>query len=507
MSAIECLKDKNNLYLLAGFIFSIFSIGRFNMVLSIYIWPFCFLHYLHKSSTKCFPLIMVILCLIISNMIRWIGHTGLIVFADFIIGIYFSIINILPFVLDNIFYNVISKSKNIYIFPLSVAFCEFLFSFFPIANFNIYAYAHRGNIVFLQIISLFGCYFLSFIIALFSSILDYALFKYKYSEKQITKNVYVYGIIIIIIYFYGIIMLLIPINNETYNIASALGKSQYLYEIGNGTELPIEDYIDYINSTMYMAHSANCQIITYAEEAFSIMIENKSDIIEQVSNLSKLYKLFVLLPLDIGYNETHNSNEAVLISDEGKVLYNYQKQHLIPLIEKDYFEDMDKVQIIDTKLGKITVAICYDINFPYFINSLSREHFDILLVPSWDWDGMAEYHSNNARYRTLEGGFNMVKNTANGIVISNDVRGRTLSYYIGKNCQDYFIIHTVNRKGVTTLYSYIGVFFNYLYLVAIICILISGKIMECIKLKEKRVSSIARGQELVESNIDKEEDD
>ena len=151
-------------------------------------------------------------------MIRWIGHTGLNIGADFLVGIYFSIINILPFVFDNILYNIISEWKSIYIFPLSVSFCEFLSSFSPIANLNIYAYAHRGNIEFLQIISLFGCYFLSFIIALFSSILDYAIFEYKYYEKHITKNVYAYGIIIIIIYFYGIIMLLIPINNETYNI-------------------------------------------------------------------------------------------------------------------------------------------------------------------------------------------------------------------------------------------------------------------------------------------------
>jgi apolipoprotein N-acyltransferase len=247
--------------------------------------------------------------------------------------------------------------------------------------------------------------------------------------------------------------------------------------------------------------------MTYAEEAFFIDIEDKDEIIEKVSNLSKLYQMIVLLPLDITYNETYYTNEAILIWDEEKIIYNYQKQHLIPFIEKDYYEEMDKVQVIDTKLGKITVAICYDINFPYYLNSLSREHFDILLIPSWDWDGIAEYHSNEVRYRAIEGGFNLIKNTFNGIVISNDVRGRTLSYSDGRNLKDYFVVNTVNRKGIITVYSYIGVFFNYLYLVAIICILLSEKVMECLKQKNKDSDARASKEELVHTYTEEEKSD
>ena len=139
---------------------------------------------------------------------------------------------------------------------------------------------------------------------------------------------------------------------------------------------------------------------------------------------------------------------------------------------------MDKVEVIDTKFGKLTTVICYDINFPYFINSLSRKHFDLLLIPSWDWEGIAEYHSNELKYRAIEGGFNTVKNTANGITISHDAKGRTLTYYTGKGYEDYFIISTVNRKGIKTLYSYIGFLFDYIYIISIIFILVSRPLYE-----------------------------
>ena len=480
---MDTLKDsktkKNILYLAVGTIFSVFSIGRYNIVISIYIWPFCFLNYLHKNDSKIIPLIIVSLCLLFSNMLRWIGSTGLNIGADFILGAYFSIINIIPFLIDDIFYKKILGWKSALIFPLSVASCEFLFQFNFIANTNLYAYAHRENLQYLQIISLFGVHFLSFVIALFSSILDYSLDLFT-SVNRYSKMIYSYIIIILIIYFFGFIRLLIPQDKETYNVACSIGITQNLYDKGEDCVLPAEDYYDYINNKLEMANSSNSQFMIFAEEVFAIMIKDKEKLINKVKELAKKYNIFVVLPIDISEreNELHNTNEAILISEEGEVLYNYKKQHLVPYIERGYYENMDKVKVIDTKFGKLTTVICYDINFPYFINSLSRKHFDLLLIPSWDWEGIAEYHSNELKYRAIEGGFNTVKNTANGITISNDVKGRTLMYYTGKGYEDYFIISTVNRKGIKTLYSYIGFLFNYIYIISIIFILVSRPLYE-----------------------------
>ena len=497
---INWIKDKNIIYLIVGFIFSVFSIGRFNIVISIYIWPFCFLTYLHKRTSKIFPIVAIVICLMFSNMLRWIGSSNLNIGADFLMGLYFSFINIIPFLVDAFFYKSDLRLQSVFIFPLLVSICEFLFGFSVLANINMFAYAHRENIQFLQIISLFGSYFLSFIIALFSSILDYSLQLFK-EQKKISKIIFIYAFIIIIIYCFGFIRLLIPQEKEYYNIASSIGVSQKLYEEGKESVLPITDYINYINDKLEKANKSNAQIMIFAEEAFAIKKQDREEMIRNVRELAIEYHIFILLPIDVEEDRTSNKNEAILISDEGELLYQYQKQHLVPIIEKDYYEDMEKVEVIETKLGKLTTVICYDINYPYFINSLSRKHFDILLVPSWDWPGIAEYHSNEIRYRAIEGGFNLVKNTANGIVISSDTRGRTLSYYIGKDCEDYFVISTVNKKGVKTLYSYIGFLFNYLYILCLICILIIDIIMEKLSLK-RRISTIVSPKSLIDSNIE-----
>ena len=500
---------ENKIFLLViGFILSVFSIGRYNISITIYIWPYCFLNFLHNNNTKLWPLIVVSTCIVISNIFRWIdiSHTSFL--ADAIIGIYFSIINIIPFIIDDIFYDKISKWKNIFLFPLSVAFCEFLFSFCFIANHNIYAYALRENTQILQICSLFGCYFLSFVIALFSSILDYSINLYV-NEKVISKFVICYIILMSLIYLFGFIRLILPEEKGTYNIGASIGISNEIYEHEQSADnyfRELDEYVQYINDTMRKAKGAGCQIMTYAEEAFGIYLVNKTEIINRVSKLAQEYQIYVLLPLDIGQDNDINTNEAILISDKGDLLYNYQKQHLVPYIESDYDTLTDEVKVVNTSLGKMTVVICYDINFPYFINNLSREHLDILLIPSWDWDGIAEFHSVELRYRAIENGFNTIKNTANGNTISFDYKGRILSYFISKDCEDYFLVNTINRKGVKTLYSYIGIFFNYFYLLAIICILISGIINEKFCSKKNRDESISRFNEL-EDDMNKNDED
>ena len=81
------------------------------------------------------------------------------------------------------------KATTVFVFPVMVSFFKYVFEFLPIANYNVYAYALRYDIQIIQICSLLGCYFLSFIIELFASIVDYSYNLYK-KEKKINKLIY-----------------------------------------------------------------------------------------------------------------------------------------------------------------------------------------------------------------------------------------------------------------------------------------------------------------------------
>ena len=334
MNFFEYLLDKKIIYLILGFIFSITSIGRFNIPLFIFIWPYCFLVYLHQNEKKISPLILVSICLVVSNMIKWIGNNEYYIKYGLLEGLYFSIINIIPYIIDDIIYSKISKWASVFIFPLLVAFTEYVFEFMPYANHNIFANALRNNIHIIQICSLFGCFFLSFIIALFASIVDYSYIVYK-KEKKISKLVYSYVIIILLINCFGSIRLLIPEKEETYTIASALGAYPPLYLDGKGNKYSKElymEYNDYIQKTIIKANSLDAKVILYAEEAFFIEIADRTDIINRTAKLAEKYNIYVVLPLGVIHDEYYK-NEAILISDKGNVLYNYDKKNLIPITE------------------------------------------------------------------------------------------------------------------------------------------------------------------------------
>jgi apolipoprotein N-acyltransferase len=134
-------------------------------------------------------------------MIKWIKNYENNVKNSLFEGMYYSIINIIPYIIDDIIYNKISKGASVFIYPLLVAFTEYAFEFMTRANQNVFANALRSNIQIIQICSLFGCFFLSFIIALFASVVDYSYIVYK-NEKKISKFVYSYAIIIILIYIF-----------------------------------------------------------------------------------------------------------------------------------------------------------------------------------------------------------------------------------------------------------------------------------------------------------------
>ena len=106
------------------------------------------------------------------------------IYYDFLCGFYFSISTSIPYVIDLIFWKKLPKWKNVFIYPLSIGFTEYILSFYSFSNNNLLAYSQLDNLTFLQIISLFGTFFLSFIIALFASILDYSIEIY-FKEKRI----------------------------------------------------------------------------------------------------------------------------------------------------------------------------------------------------------------------------------------------------------------------------------------------------------------------------------
>ena len=122
------------------------------------------------------------------------------------------------------------------------------------------------------------------------------------------------------------------------------------------------------------------------------------DIVQYFQALSKKLKVHLLLGsfaerhyLADGQLDTKRCyNTSLMIDDHGEILARYRKIHLfdvdVPqgpsLKESEFICAGDEVMVVDTRLGKIGMSICYDLRFPELYRALVDQGAEIICVPS-----------------------------------------------------------------------------------------------------------------------------
>lgn len=95
-------------------------------------------------------------------------------------------------------------------------------------------------------------------------------------------------------------------------------------------------------------------------------------------------------------------NRAV-VYDQGEVLGEYRKIHLFsPNAEHRIHEPGSHPLVLDTRLGRIGVVICYDLRFPELIRFYFYEGAEILLVPAQWPEARAAHWRSLLKARAIE---------------------------------------------------------------------------------------------------------
>ena len=97
-------------------------------------------------------------------------------------------------------------------------------------------------------------------------------------------------------------------------------------------------------------------------------------------------------------------NSSYLISPDGDVLANYLKIHLFGYNSKEtqLLSPGDSIVTVDTPLGKIGLATCYDLRFPELFRRMVEQGAEIFLVCSaWPYPRLEHWLMLN-RVRALE---------------------------------------------------------------------------------------------------------
>jgi apolipoprotein N-acyltransferase len=224
------------------------------------------------------------------------------------------------------------------------------------------------------------------------------------------------------------------------------------------------------------AIAAGAQLIAWPETVV-VLEEDLPQLLARASALAAEHHVFLVVTPWVVKRTTAfplGENLSIGIDQNGKEVWRYNKQRPVPGIEVNIARGEHAAPLVDTSLGRLTSAICFDNDFPQLLREVTAQGADLLVAPSDDWPQIARVHSAMFGLHAIENGVSIVKPTHNGISVIVDPLGRVQAELDTIAAQQPFALAQIPRHGVTTLYSRGGDWFAVLGAIAFVVLLIAA---------------------------------
>lgn len=479
--------------LITGLVLYLFSNGKW--IIPLFVWIAYFFLIRFFRNIKRWPGILVFyIAIAIVQAIRFKGMIPGPAIFYYLLTLVGSIHILLPFLADKWLYKKLNGFKTTLVFPIVIVILEYIS-----VSLNKYAGSWgalaytQNNPVLLQLVSITGIGGLTFLIAWTGPVLNW-LFDEKFEIIRIKKGLGIFLSVIVIVFLYGGMRIgIFPVNSKTVRVATIthnylLGSSSNftkdtsrIQQFRNRTAKIQTDVLNLAEK----AADFGAKFIFMHEGSLMVLKSDEQSLITKGCSLAENKKVYLGLSLGVipkEFPKKPGEAKIVWINPDGKVIREYLKAYPAP---GDPIVAGDKViKTFDTPYGRISSAICFDMDFPSFINQAGKKNVDIMLVPAHDWKKIAPYHANMSKVRAIENGFSMVRCTGDGISLATDYQGKTLGQLNSFNTNEKIMISDVPVKGTVTLYAKTGDIFAWICIAGFLIIL--WKAFYKRKLKEQK---------------------
>lgn len=369
--------------------------------------------------------------------------------------------------------------------------------------------------VFAQTASLFGSYFVTFLIVLVNALVSYALLNVGVRKLCIISSSVLFALNLLS----GAIILSITENSmkdeEKITFAAVQGNvsSKEKWSYSQGIAISVERHEKYTE----LASKYGADYVVWPETAIPCSLNGNSSIKQELSEIAQKYgvTLFIGAQLDEtdADGERLSYNAIVMIDENGNFGDTaYKKQHLVPFGEYVPMRDVitkvfpilsrisllsyditpgDRSTVFETEGGKVGALICFDSIYETAALESVRNGAEILILPtndSWFDDSRAgNMHLAQAQMRALENGRYLVRAANTGISAIISPTGKVLDSE--ELLTEGLVIEEVAMRDQRTLYSYVGN--SFVYLIAALILLglafnICCGVIEGIKIRRAR---------------------
>ena len=121
----------------------------------------------------------------------------------------------------------------------------------------------------------------------------------------------------------------------------------------------------------------------------------------QVAELARRHGLFLLFGVAQRHVDGNLRNSAVLIGEDGTTLASYHKRHLWDE-EARHFTPGEALCVVETRLGRLGLMICYDNEFPEMARALAQSGAQVILSPTANMLPNAERQILQIRARAID---------------------------------------------------------------------------------------------------------
>ncbi len=474
-------------------LFLIFSNGQFSVFFAIWISTSMLLFAVRKLK-RWQGFLLAFFTLGISYYIGFDVAPFLPISASIIIAVIVSLFASMPYLIDSFF----SKKRNSFlstlIFPTAAVLIEYSYH-----QFNLYgtwghmAYTQQSQYVLIQSISVFGMGYITFLITWFASVSNW-VYEQRNEWKNVKKGVLIYSIVLGLTFIYGgyRVQFQKP-NSETIRIASisaldslnimidnqGLNNKETENEVKIETRKNTSKLNQYLFDKSITEAEAGAKIVFWAEGNGVILKEDENELYEKASQIALAQNIYLGIAVAVidPSNSKFLENKFIVFNQTGEKVIDYWKGISVPGAEAPISNNKATgIQKIETDYGTIAGAICFDLDFPHYLKAAKGS--DILLAPSNDYKEINPMHTDMAKFRAIEQGFNFIRQTSNGLSVGTDYTGKVISQMDHFTDNGKVLITQLPTKGIITIYSIIGdsfIVFCLLLLISIIIILKNKK--------------------------------
>ena len=509
--------DLRWLWLLIGFVLLPFTAYRVVFPLAAWIAPVFLLRFERVSRRGGPALWLIFAAYMLAGVIDLIGipDRGLWLFLGLTgFPLFRAVRFTLPYVTDRLLGARLGTWPRMLLFPASFVASDWLMGLLHLTGtFGSPAYSQYGVLPLLQLVSVTGMYGLTFLVMWFASAVN-AVGEHGFRWQATRLPLAVFGSVLAAVFAFGFARLsLAAPTSPTVKAATITISPSVANQAVNGLAWATFNRatsaqraawrprfaatVDQMLARTQTALSPGAKLVVWQEESAWVLPGDRQNAISRAAALARSNGAYVEIGLGVftrSQSLPYVLDQAILISPAGTVVWTYEKTYPVTGGESAVtVRGSGVLPVADTPYGRLSTAICNDLDYPGLLRQAGQKGADILLAPNNEkYSFQASYRAGEQVYRAIENGTSLIRPTGDGISLMTDYLGRVIASQDYSASNNGIMVASVPTRGVRTIYSRIGDSFAYLCTIGV---LLGIHLARRAKRSEKRTSPPTEAKE------------